>query len=446
MDRFRVILVGFILLIAMFLFYKLLQRKRVLLEGASEFTYDMNAMRTLHSPEILLPSYKVLKIANRPGTVQSTATNTYNTNKTRLVTLNAYLASALAQQKPFDTLKMPTKKTAAELRIPNGNRQNTQLWKDYDKRVLDSSAAYNAAMSAYNVKKAELTKLQDNASSLTTQIRNLQSDISKYECSIAGNQGEYNTYNDNNDSDTYRNYRLKDLFIKASYNSAFTGKSMNRDMVELVLRRGCRYIDFEVTKTEGALYVAELRLIDVLGIINKSMFGTDPLFINLRLSSDDIVPEDLNGLLSNDLLYSGRAIDETTRISEVSGKCILITDREINGSHMVSNCKSDAMCAYRYSEISQFQSVRESTKLTVVNPDDERSGMLGYVLSPSDVDTKYLVANYLVNVIPFRFYNKSAEFDFYERIFNDKNCTIVPLKTMDADTMEAISTAADKIL
>jgi hypothetical protein len=103
------------------------------------------------------------------------------------------------------------------------------------------------------------------------------------------------------------------------------------------------------------------------------------------------------------------------------------------------------MCAYRYSEISQFQSIRESTKLTVVNPDDERNGMLGYVLSPGGVDTRYLVANYLANVIPFRFYEKNAEFDFYERIFNDKNCTIVPLKSLDADTMETIYNAADKI-
>jgi len=347
MGRFRVGLTGLILLIALFLFYRLLQRKRVLLEGASDFTYDINAMRTLHSPEIQLPSYKVLKVAPRPGNIQSTATTTYMANKARLVTLEADLASVLAQQKQYDTLKMPILESSAQLK-PAGNRQNTPSWQKYDSDIKDKTAKYYAVMSIYNIKKADLTKLQNNASTLNTQIRNIKTDISKYECSVAGNQGDVNTYNDNNDSEAYRNYRLKDLFIKASYNSAFTGKSMNRDMVELVLRRGCRYIDFEVTKTDGALYVAELRLVDVLGVINKSLFGTDPLFINLRLSSDDIVPEDLKGIISNDLLYSGRAIDETTRISEISGKCILITDRDIGGSQMVSNCKSDAMCAYRY--------------------------------------------------------------------------------------------------
>jgi hypothetical protein len=40
---------------------------------------------------------------------------------------------------------------------------------------------------------------------------------------------------------------------------------------------------------------------------------------------------------------------------------------------------------------------------------------------------------------------KTAEFVFYETIFNNSNCTIVPLKTLDADSFQKITDAADII-
>ena len=92
MDRFRTVLAILILLITIYLFYKLLERKHNMVEGlSSEFTTDMNAMRTLHSPDIQLPSYKVLKVAPRPANISSYATNTYNINKYRLTQKNMEL-------------------------------------------------------------------------------------------------------------------------------------------------------------------------------------------------------------------------------------------------------------------------------------------------------------------------------------------------------------------
>ena len=81
MDRFRTVLVILILLITLYLFYNLLQRKYTTVEGASVLTTDMNAMRTLHSPDIQLPAYRVLKVAPRPSDISISATNTYNSNK-----------------------------------------------------------------------------------------------------------------------------------------------------------------------------------------------------------------------------------------------------------------------------------------------------------------------------------------------------------------------------
>ena len=42
------------------------------------------------------------------------------------------------------------------------------------------------------------------------------------------------------------NMPLKEYCVKASYNSAVSGKSVNKNMIKYVLNRGCRFLDFEV--------------------------------------------------------------------------------------------------------------------------------------------------------------------------------------------------------
>jgi hypothetical protein len=264
---------------------------------------------------------------------------------------------------------------------------------------------------------------------------------------------EMQKYNKDNDSDAYRNYRLKDLFFKASYNSACIGNNiMNNEMVELVIKRGCRYIDFEVYKSKDILYVSKKKsesskLINVIGVINKSLIGSDPLFINLRLMSDNItdfkgqIPDSIIGLL-----YNGRKIDNTTRISEVQGKCIIITDRNIPGiTSILSGC-NDTMCAYGSSDIIQFSGNETSTKLTVVNPDNSRilewlfGGIFNRFFNANDPDTEILAKQYKTNIIPFRFYTrpKTNKLLFYEKIFAKANCTIVPLKTLTSAYLQKI--------
>ena len=44
----------------------------------------------------------------------------------------------------------------------------------------------------------------------------------------------------------YAKLPIKDYCIKSSYNSATTGKTVNKKMIQYVLSRGCRFLDFEV--------------------------------------------------------------------------------------------------------------------------------------------------------------------------------------------------------
>jgi hypothetical protein len=483
MDRFRIALVILILLILIHLFYKLIQRKRNTVEGISEFTTDMNAMQLLHSPEIQLPSYKVLKVAPRPADISVSATNIYNSNKVRLTQKNKELNDTSLSLRRYNNLSAPSRlKTDRELNRPNGSRirnkpwymtpivwnNYNKTWTDYDKRKENDVARYNRENTNYRSNVRERDRLITQNNKIQGEIAALNKEITSHEFRVVEKQKEIVKYNSFNDSNEYRNYLLKDLLFKASYNSAFTGKAMKSDMVELVLKRGCRYIDFEVNKVDGKLYVSSdksLALADALGVINKSLIGnTDPLFINLRLASNITSESDFAGQIPinvRDLLYSQRArkIDNDTRISEITGKCVIITNRNIPGiTNIVSDYK--AIGAYVYSEIIQFSGNQISKQLTIVNPDSTHiwfssgilNGVFGWMFdlinyNPNDADTKYLVTNYKANIIPFQFYKnpKTSEFVFYETIFNNGNCTIIPLRTLDSDYFKKITAAADII-
>jgi|694.fasta_scaffold18533_3 hypothetical protein len=484
MDYFRIALVILILLIILHLFYKLLDRKHSMVEPLTgEFTTDINDMRTMHSPEIQLPSYRILKVVKRPNDIPISYINAYNMNKNRISEATTELNKTASILKYYSNLKRPRLKTESELKKPKGTRiknkpwymlplvwnNYNQQWNDYAKRKVSDVIRYNSESTAYKVNVMRSGMFEKKKRNIETEIAKLLKLVTTHESDVVKKKAEIAKYNSDNDRDDYRNYLLKDLFFKASYNSAFTGKTMNPGMVELVLKRGCRYIDFEVYKSGQYLYVSSdksVRLLDVLSVINKSLIGTDPLFINLRLvnvrSERDFfgqIPASVSELFYN---RNSRKIDNDTRISEIVGKCIIVTNIFIpNLTNIVSSCKNNVMCPYSYSEIIQFGGNQRSSRLTVVNPDDVRRSrfnwffdwLFGLLLNliqsnTNDADAEYLVKNYKTNIIPFRFYRnpKTAEFDKYESIFNDGNCTIVPLKNLDVSSFLRINSAADKIL
>jgi hypothetical protein len=161
--------------------------------------------------------------------------------------------------------------------------------------------------------------------------------------------------------------------IKGSYNSAFDGKDITKDMLLYVLYRGYRFLDFEVyydlvsgakseTKTAVVSYKdnsitanVNIPLNDLLDIINLHAFSNvnnkdDPLFIQLRpiynmpLSSDAEVDKNkkigentqlnthiesaLNSI-SASYKYSG-VFTSTTPINSLLKKTIIVMDKVDN--------------------------------------------------------------------------------------------------------------------
>jgi len=174
---------------------------------------------------------------------------------------------------------------------------------------------------------------------------------------------------------------ISNYHIKASYNSAFDGKDITKDMLLYVLYRGYRFLDFEIYydlvsgekseikkavvsyKDSSVTAIVNVPLKDLLDVIILHAFSNvnnkdDPLFIQLRpiynmpLNTDR--DEDKNkkigentqfntqiesalNAISSSYKYTG-TVTSTTRINDLLKKTIIIMDK-VNNPY--SNIKSD---------------------------------------------------------------------------------------------------------
>jgi len=181
---------------------------------------------------------------------------------------------------------------------------------------------------------------------------------------LNGNQTKISCANMNTN---WSNLKVKDLCVKASMNTARTGKYMNLQMIQYVLSRGCRFLDFAVFIKDGKPIVAysadpdttgtfdsanSLTLDGVLNTAMGSAFSSssnagfmtpnprDPLFIQLRIQSDlnantgifNAVVDSVKKTLKPNL-YTNTDKNTTSSLdpikvsaADIKGKIILIID------------------------------------------------------------------------------------------------------------------------
>ena len=266
---------------------------------------------------------------------------------------------------------------------------------------------------------------------------------------------------------------LKEYVIKSSYNTALTGKFVSLDMVKEVLKRGCRFLDFEVfydgknpfvSYSTDATYKtlqtdSSFTLTTVFNTVMGSAFNTDspnphdPLFIQLRVKSNNeniykSVASSVNASLMLKL-YPNK-ITKDTKLKDIMKKVILVMDKTINVdykkftdcSNNDANCHdlknyiniesgSELMLLSRYSEMLERETTPPEVKddntsttvsrLSVVMPDiDYWSGVANPQLIP-------FVLKYGCQMVLYRFYNKDAELENYEDFFKNFKTAFVPL-------------------
>ena len=172
------------------------------------------------------------------------------------------------------------------------------------------------------------------------------------------------------------NLPLSQYVIKASYLSAFDGKTMSLDQLRFVLQRGCRFLDLEIFSTSENIpylgYSIDPTFTIVKGVdpdpdklvyfdqalttITTNCFSSlspnfkDPLFIHLRIKSRKReVYEIISQIIQNKVsakLYKGangklKSVHKDTLLKDIMGKIIFVMDHTIDPQYnLVLGCDS----------------------------------------------------------------------------------------------------------
>lgn len=272
----------------------------------------------------------------------------------------------------------------------------------------------------------------------------------------------------------YANLPVKEYCIKTAYNSATTGKSVNKNMVKFILSRGCRCLDFEVFYTQKLNnympVIAEssdpdFNLFDTDNSISlESAFSTiitngfsstspnkkDPLFIHLRIKTKDTncyaeVAKLIDSILKPKL-YEEQVTRET-KLSEIMGKIIIVIDKTIHRDYKeYAKCNASDVNCYDLSNYTNVESGSQTinlldlTKLEnqAFNPplikDDNVSTTVvtsKIVLPQENVKNnpimKNMILNHGIQMVGYNYSIADENLVDCETFFNDNKGGIVPL-------------------
>lgn len=220
-------------------------------------------------------------------------------------------------------------------------------------------------------------------------------------------------------------FPLKEYFIKSSYNSALYGTSVSTNNVIDIIKRGCRFLDFEVFYIDGKAQVAYstdtsrinidsdncILLSDVFDTLITNGFANapnsgDPLFIQLRIKSKPVIDAGIFPLIIASIqskignrLYQGSVSGETP-IQNLMGKIVLVIDQktcpEFSGHNdlvALTNMVSAGKQLHKYSYSTTIQmsttpitansdgTTNVSKTMKIVEPDsDVQNSMFGKLI------------------------------------------------------------------
>lgn len=289
-----------------------------------------------------------------------------------------------------------------------------------------------------------------------------------------------------NASKTTQNLPLKELCIKASYNSAYNGYDIvdntTYDMIEYVLSRGCRFLDFELYyHTTGEVVVNytadptfttftnatqnEVEFGSVMTYINTYYSSgdfipnkSDPLFIHLRIKSDNI---DIYSKIAKILaVYQTNILKDTringdTTLSKLydnngngngNGKIVILMDRSIRPDDDISNKSTDENSLPTYIsaftgmsswEIDTYSEIKnqKTTPPKITNNDTNKTNVTNLRIALPDIDPNSanptspfnFIEKNGIQTIACRFYKHDIFLDLYEDLFAEHQSAFVPL-------------------
>lgn len=224
---------------------------------------------------------------------------------------------------------------------------------------------------------------------------------------------------------------LSQYAIKASYLSAYNGTQMSLEQLKSVLKRGCRFVDFEVfSSQDGDVFLGysvdptfhlvrgygktmddRITIQQAFSVLAANSFGVlppnpqDPMIIQLRVKSkDENVYTTIASAIKKTLLpklfmdkTSGKAttVSKDTHLSDIMGKFIIVLDRstDIEPSFVPSTCsgkKGDAVhpgCLNIQDFVNIYSGGSEWRKIDYSPPNNLNDTTKGGLMSPIIDDT-----------------------------------------------------------
>ena len=287
---------------------------------------------------------------------------------------------------------------------------------------------------------------------------------------------KYNKFNNiQGIKEKFTNMPLQEYCIKASYNTACSGNYVSVRMIEEVLKRGCRFLDFEVFYIqEGNLYIPKvavssdtnfavidtknsIKLDEVLSTVATNSFSqtspnnTDPVFVNLRIKSRDsnvyqAVAKSIDANLKT-IAYAGR-ITESTKLADIMKKVVIIVDKTINpGYKSYADCKSGSTSCFSINNYANVESGSEYLNLyhytdllnhantPVLLKDDNvrttaenmKMAIPDKIINKANPAFKEFVIKHGCQTVLYQFQIMDKNLVNYEEFFNDTMGGIIPL-------------------
>ena len=285
-----------------------------------------------------------------------------------------------------------------------------------------------------------------------------------------------------NVSDTTKNLPLKELCIKASYNTAYNGYdiinttntngSSYHDMIEYVLSRGCRFLDFELYYYNSSVMVNytsdptfttftnatsnEVTFNSVMSYISSNYSSgdfipnkSDPLFIHLRIKSDNtaiygIIADILGDKVLKDTIITGDTtlsqIYGETADGKTYGKIVILMDRSIRPDHVIGEKLSPYISAFTGIsswEIDTYSEIKnQKTTPPKLNDDGSNTTTVTNLrIALPDIDPNSanptspfnFIEKHGIQTVACRFYKNDIFLDLYEDLFAEHQSAFVPL-------------------
>ena len=284
--------------------------------------------------------------------------------------------------------------------------------------------------------------------------------------------------------------KISQFCIKSSCNSAYDGKNVSTDMIQYVLKRGCRFLDFEIywanpTLPDGKDDTGQTTPVAVVSVSNDpttpgtnsiSFYSVmkyiqqngfnnsvcpnanDPLFIQLRIKYSiplnkvnnqknlyNSVAETVQNLLSQ-YLFSSR-VNSDTDISLLAGKAVIIMDTYANRNYVqISNklskivnieSNSDSLTHTTYediiTEVENSHSVDNNgyvmniKKMQQVLPMSTVNSV--QYLFTDNYNSMSVISRYNVQFALMAFWKNDSYLEAYEKMFNNNGTAIIMLSS-----------------